>query len=121
MRKLVFSFSIILISLILCGCGNQDKNEIISGQEAKVQVINNSALLIDVRSEEEYNEEHLSGAISLPLEDIEKDADKKIPSKDKIVVVYCNSGVRSKEAKTKLEKLGYKTVYNMGAMSNWYE
>lgn len=120
MKKLFLSFSTILIFLILlCGCGNKD--EIINGKEARIQTVNNSALLIDVRSEEEYNEKHLSGAISLPLEDIENDADKKIPSKDKIIIVYCNSGVRSKKAKTKLEKLGYKNVYNMGAMSNWYE
>ena len=123
MKKLKIILTIVLVcSIFLCGCGKQEEQaEVISGQEAKVQVINNSALLIDVRSEEEYNEEHLGGAISLPLETVENDADKKIPSKDKIIVVYCNSGTRSKEAKIKLEKLGYTNVYDMGAMSNWYE
>lgn len=122
--KIIRNCSIVLVSLLLlCGCGTKEeaKNKILSGKEAKVEVINNSALLVDVRSSEEYAEEHLGGAVSLPLDEIESLAETRIPSKDKIVIVYCASGKRSKEAQEKLKDLGYKTVYNLGAMSNWYE
>lgn len=112
-------YLITFFSILLCGCSNNN-SEIISPKNAKVEVINNGALLVDVRPKEQYDEEHLGGAISLPISEIEN-ADNIIPSKDKIIIVYCNSGVNSKIAKEKLNNLGYKNVYNLGAMSNWYE
>lgn len=112
----------LILSLILCGCGNNKSNEkeLISGRNAKIEVINNSAVLVDVRTTEEYNKEHISGSLSIPLDSIEK-IEKEVSSKDKILIVYCSSGNRSKKAKEKLLDMGYKTVYDMGSMINWYE
>lgn len=110
----------LIFTFVLCGCGNNKANDLISGKEAKIQVINNSAILVDVRSSEEYDEKHISGSLSVPYDSIEK-IEEEVPSKDKILIVYCSSGNRSKKAKEELKSMGYKTVYDMGSMVNWYE
>ena len=69
--------------------------------------------LIDVRSNQEYEEGHLSGAINIPVYNIENEIEKKVKNKNDIIILYCSSGNRSKEAKKILEKLGYENVYNL--------
>ena len=68
--------------------------------------------IIDVRSPQEYKEGHIDGAISIPEYEIKKDIIDRISPEEEIIV-YCSSGQRSKKAKQKLEKLGYKKVYNL--------
>ena len=68
--------------------------------------------IIDVRSPQEFQENHIDGAISIPEYEIKKDIIDRIKPEEEIIV-YCSSGERSKKAKKKLEKLGYKKVYNL--------
>lgn len=68
--------------------------------------------IIDVRSTQEFQEGHIDGAISIPEYEIKKDIIDRISPEEEIIV-YCSSGQRSKKAKQKLEKLGYKKVYNL--------
>ena len=68
--------------------------------------------IIDVRSTQEFQEGHIDGAISIPEYEIKKDIIERINPGEEIIV-YCSSGQRSKKAKQKLEKLGYKKVYNL--------
>lgn len=74
---------------------------------------NPKAILVDVRSKQEYNEGHLDGAINIPLYDLEKQIEKLPPDKQCAVILYCRSGHRSRQAKEKLEKLGYENIYNL--------
>ena len=69
------------------------------------------AILIDVRSPQEYNEGHIDGAILIPEYEIEKKANEFLKNKEDIIITYCSTGQRSKKAKEKLEKMGYKKVY----------
>ena len=71
------------------------------------------AIIIDVRSPQEYREGHISGAISIPEYEIKKEAQKKLKNKNETIVVYCSSGGRSKKAQKQLRKLGYQNVYNL--------
>ena len=73
----------------------------------------NGAIIIDVRSSQEYEEGHICGAINIPEYEINCKIDKVLPNKEKEVVLYCSSGIRSKDAYKKLVKLGYKKVYNL--------
>ena len=73
---------------------------------------NEETILIDVRSPQEFNEGHLEGAINIPLYLLEKQIEK-LPSKQGIMLLYCASGHRSKQAKEKLESLGYENVYHL--------
>lgn len=72
-----------------------------------------NAILLDVRSKQEYEEEHLPGSIHLCLYDIEKQACQVIPDKQQTIIAYCSSGNRSREAQEILENMGYENVYNL--------
>ncbi len=75
--------------------------------------------VIDVRSHQEYEEGHLEGAISISLYDLANNILKEMPDKNRTILVYCESGNRSKEAQNILEQLGYKEVYNLkGGLDN---
>ena len=76
-------------------------------------MINQGAILLDVRSPQEYAEGHLKNAILLPFYEIEKNYNNILPNKLQPIIVYCSSGYRSQKAKIKLEKLGYMKVYNL--------
>ena len=118
MKKVLLSLFFILI-LVGCASGEETK---INYMKAKEYLINNEAILVDVRTEEEYNEGHIEGAVLLTLDDInEENAKDVIGDTDKYVIVYCKSGVRSNEAYNKLKELGYKNVYDLGSIDNWKE
>ena len=76
-------------------------------------VLSKGAILVDVRSEQEYEEGHMEGAILLPEYDIKKKASDLLPDKNKYIVVYCSSGTRSKKAQEELNNMGYTKVYNL--------
>ena len=77
------------------------------------QYINQGAILIDVRSPQEYKEGHLKGAILIPFYQIRKEIEKKVPNKNQLIVLYCSTGHRGQEAQRILERLGYTNVYNV--------
>ena len=74
-------------------------------------------IIIDVRSVAEYKFGHLDNAINIDLDNLNSDSLKDI-SKDSKIVLYCQTGRRSKEASEILLNMGYKNVYDLGAMSN---
>lgn len=71
------------------------------------------AILLDVRSPQEYNEGHLEGAILIPEYELKSKCEYKLPDKEKTIIIYCSTGTRSKKAQRELEKMGYKNVYNL--------
>lgn len=114
-------FIIFLCLVCFAGCSNSSSNSI-NYVQAKEQIINNGAVLLDVRTKEEYDESHIGGAILLPLDTIDNNSVSSIvDDKSKPIIVYCKSGVRSAQAVSKLIELGYENVYDLGAMSNWKE
>lgn len=74
---------------------------------------NNGAIIVDVRSSQEYNEGHINGAINIPEYKINCNLDKTLKDKNADVILYCSSGIRSKNAYKKMKKLGYKNVFNL--------
>ena len=82
-------------------------------QEEINQYIKQGAILIDVRSPQEYRESHLDGAISIPYYQIKRVIEKQVTNKEQVVVVYCSTGHRSQEAQKILENMGYKNIYNV--------
>lgn len=82
-------------------------------QAKKMLTQDPNAILLDVRSKQEYEEGHLSGSVPLCLYDICKQANQVLPNKEQIIITYCSSGSRSKEAQEILETMGYENVYNL--------
>ena len=88
-------------------------NKEISYENLNDFIKNKKVFLIDVRSNQEYEEGHLNGAINISLYNIEKEIENIVKDKDELIILYCSSGSRSKEAKKILEELGYHEVYNL--------
>ena len=94
--------------------------EQITAQEAK-NIMDNSVdyIIIDARTEEEFAEGHIKDAILIPEYEISHRAEKELPKKDALILVYCRSGRRSKIASDELIKLGYSNVKEFGGIIDW--
>ena len=94
--------------------------EQISGAEAKALMDSESDyVIIDARTQSEYDEGHIPGAILIPEYEIASRAEKELPDKDQLILVYCRSGRRSKIAAEELVKLGYTNVKEFGGIIDW--
>lgn len=77
------------------------------------KMLEKGAILLDVRSPQEFAEGHLENAISLPEYEINQNVNDILPDKLQIIIVYCSTGHRSEKAQKELERLGYQKVYNL--------
>lgn len=93
----------------------QEKFSRITEQD-KTELLNRGALLVDVRSSQEFEKTHLSGAINIPYAAIYLNASKFLPDKDQAIIVYCATGKRSVMAKERLDYMGYRNVYFLGGI-----
>lgn len=120
---------IILISLLWLITSCEKKESVALDSEVELSVlsincdkteeeVNDGAILIDVRSEEEYKLSHLDQAINIPVDVIEEEIVNYVVDKGTPVILYCRSGNRSSNAAQALLKLGYYKVYDLGAMDN---
>ena len=76
-------------------------------------------IILDTREQHEFDEGHIPGAILIPYTEIENRAEKELPDKDALILVYCRSGRRSKIASESLVKLGYTNVKEFGGIIDW--
>ena len=103
-----------------CSDGGSATYEQISGAEAKALMDSESGyIIIDARTQEEYDEGHIPGAILIPEYEIADRAEKELPDKNQLILVYCRSGRRSKIAAEALVKLGYTNVKEFGGIIDW--
>ncbi|MBE6778413.1 MAG: rhodanese-like domain-containing protein [Ruminococcaceae bacterium] len=130
MRKTKGWFILLMIALSLfgltaCGGNSPDENssvtyEQISAEEAKeIMDTEKEYIIIDARTESEFAEGHIEGAILIPEYEIAARAEKELPDKDALLLVYCRSGRRSKLASEELVKLGYTNVKEFGGIIDW--
>ena len=107
-----------LFVLLLVGCGNIKSGKI-SCSEKNIVIDYDNSILVDVRTNSEYNSGHIDGAINIPYEDIVKGVSElEDVNLDTHIIVYCKSGGRSSKAFDSLKSAGYNNVYDLGAMSN---
>ena len=76
-------------------------------------------ILLDVRTKEEYESGYIPGAINIPLSDINGNVVSSLPEKSQIILVYCRSGNRSRQASDKLSRLGYTNIIEIGGINSW--
>lgn len=116
-------FIVIIIS-VSCGQTNQNEKEAvylnISAQEAKkIMDSETGYVILDVRTEEEFAEGHIPGAILIPDYEIESKAEQILTDKNQLILVYCRSGRRSKNASEALVSLGYTNIREFGGIIDW--
>ena len=107
----------------IAGCssgGGALSYEQINGAEAKTLMDRESGyIIIDARTQSEYDEGHIPGAILIPEYEIAQRAENELPDKNQLILVYCRSGRRSKIAAEELVKLGYTNVKEFGGIIDW--
>ena len=114
---------ILIAVLLLYGC-TKTKQEVtytqISQAEAKrIMEEETGYLIVDVRTEEEYAQGHIPGAVNIPNESITDTKPEQLPDQKQKLLVYCRSGNRSRQASEKLAALGYSNVYEFGGINTW--
>ena len=114
-------FLLSLVMIMLVGCSNsKDLYKTITGEEVKGLINNNEVTIIDVRSSSEYEVKHIEESINIPLDTISKsELENVVDNYESSIVVYCQSGNRSKQAVELLNNLGYTNVYDLGSIDNW--
>ena len=123
MKKLIVLF---LAVMLLTACGQDKENDQgavymnITAEEAK-QIMDSEEgyIILDVRTQEEYDEGHIPGAIVISHEEIEEKAEEVLTDKDQLILVYCRSGRRSKLAAEALVELGYTNIKEFGGIIDW--
>lgn len=119
MRKRSFALLLALV-LLLTACAQAASYEQITQEEAK-QIMDtaNGYILLDTRTQEEYDQSHIPGALLIPHTEIAERAEEELPDKDQVILVYCRSGNRSKQASEVLAELGYTNVKEFGGIHTW--
>ena len=123
MKKLVF---LLLAVLLLTACGQDKENDQgavymnITAEEAK-QIMDSEEgyIILDVRTQEEYDQGHIPGATQISHEEIAEKAEDVLTDKNQLILVYCRSGRRSKIAAEALVELGYTNIKEFGGISDW--
>ena len=120
MRKLL---SVFLLAILLGGCSAPKETASyrqISMDEAITMMEEESGyIILDVRTPEEFADKHIPGAVNIPNETIVAEEIPELPYKDQLILVYCRSGNRSKQASEKLAALGYTNVVEFGGINSW--
>lgn len=122
MKKLIPVF---MLLLLLAGCGTDNEKQEnsylqISMEEAVTRMEEEeNYIILDVRTAEEYEEKHIPDAINIPNESIGTEELPELPDKEQLILVYCRSGNRSKQASQKLADLGYTNVVEFGGIIDW--
>ena len=107
-------------SIIVAEKGEKAMYEQITPQEAKrIMDSGEEHIILDTREQDEFDEGHIPGAILIPYTEIENKAEEMLPDKDKLILVYCRSGRRSKIAAENIVKLGYTNVKEFGGIIDW--
>ena len=142
--KKYFDLGVVVIMLMMVtACGNNQENgmgnnslqnsenitdtqqieatyECISQEEAQALMEDGiECIILDVRTWEEYNEKHILNAICIPNETIGTEPLAELPDKDQLILVYCRSGNRSKQASEKLAAMGYTNIKEFGGINTW--
>ena len=126
MKRILSSLMLVLAVLSGCaapspasGTGSRTYRQITMQEAAQLMKTEQNYILLDVRSDMEYSAGHIPGAVLLPNETIGSDPIPQLPDQNQLIMVYCRSGNRSKQAADKLVRLGYTNVVEIGGIHSW--
>lgn len=125
-KNRIFLATLVILLALLTGCSTSKESDssvsyqTISGKEAKDMMdTDNSIIVLDVRTQEEYGDGHIPNSILIPYDQIEAQAPDNLPDKSATILVYCRSGRRSAIASQTLATLGYENIYDFGGINDW--
>ena len=116
-------FILLLTLILLTGCAARPSagtyRQITAEEAANLMESETGYIVLDVRTPEEYAGRHIPGAINVPNETIGSTASEQLPDREQLILIYCRSGNRSKQAADKLVALGYTNIVEFGGISSW--
>lgn len=114
------TLALIMAAVFMLGaCGGAGYKQISQDEAMRIMQEETGYLIVDVRRPDEFAEGHIEGAINVPNEEIADEELEELPDKDQLLLVYCRTGRRSKEASEKLAGIGYTNVYEFGGIATW--
>ncbi len=124
MRKIKLLIPMMLSALLLSSCGTPGSSssgyrQISMDEAVEMMRDEKDYIILDVRRADEFAKGHIPGAINVANEDIGTAEIAELPDKSQLILVYCRSGRRSKEAAEKLVKLGYTNIVEFGGILDW--
>lgn len=130
MKKIMIAAAVLMILvLVMTGCSNKSSEEgnmnvktqyvKVSPAEAKEIMDSEEAIVLDVRTKDEYDQGHIEGSVLLPVDEISAKAEEVIKDKSTKILVYCRSGNRSATAAKTLIEMGYENVLDFGGIIDW--
>lgn len=110
--------------LLLTGCGAGEKSagsyrQVRTEEAVAIMAEETDYIILDVRTQAEYAQAHIPGAVCVPNETIGSEEIPELPDKEQLILVYCRSGNRSKQASEKLVQLGYTNIVEFGGLNSW--
>ena len=118
MKKLLSALMILVVALC-AGCGGGNFKHLTQPEAKKMIASNPDAIILDVRTQEEFDKKHIPNALLVPIEDLKEGDFSKLPDKDATILIYCWTGRRAEDAAKILGDNGYKNVYDMGGIVDW--
>ena len=114
-------FTVFLAAILLVSCANPQEVYMNITPETAKQIMDTSKdyIILDVRTQEEFDQAHIPGAILIPNDQINDEAEHVLTDKNQLILVYCRSGRRSKMAAEELVKLGYTNIKEFGGIIDW--
>ena len=117
MKKILL---LLIFTLMLSGCGVANSYQhLTSSEAAEIMQKDKSALILDVRTLEEYEKKHIPNSVLLPLDEIKKKNFSSLKDKDQKILIYCWTGRRAENAAAILVENGYTNVYEFGGLVEW--
>ncbi len=121
MKKFLITILLFLVpcSLFLTGCGGIAYKHLTHEEARDLIAADQSVIVLDVRSPEEYEKKHIPNALSVPIEELREGNFDSLPNKDAKILIYCWTGRRAEDAAAILSEHGYKNVYEFGGLVDW--
>jgi len=119
MKKIIFALAILTICIVYAQVAKGSGRKISADEAHKMMNELKDFILLDVRTENEFKEKRIGGAILIPDFEIKNRAEKELKDKNQVILVYCRSGRRSASAAGELARMGYVNVYDFGGILDW--
>lgn len=121
-NKAIVVLVVLTLTLAFASCGKSEEasySQVDAAKAKQLMEAEQNYVILDVRTDSEFSEGHIPGAMLIPDYEIEEKAESMLKDKDQLILVYCRSGNRSKGAAETLAKLGYTNVVEFGGIIDW--